>query len=289
MMSDIWYALQDQNKYFYHYTNSSAFAEGILAAGKLRFSRFQNVNDPRESKNWLFGYYNTNSIDLDFQVIEEKLNESLKHSWRVGCFASDPYEALVTKKREDAGEDILGAIYERGHSRPRMWAHNGENYKGSCLVFDKAKLDADIRASAKAMGSVVYAREVEYRNPRVVVKLGRPDALMISVDEINRLGFDGAVQAHISRHWKELFFLKSRDWEQEREYRWVVSGNGNEDFYIDIRNALVGIALGNHFPDTLKPDVAKYAQANPVSLAIMNWKNGVPQPHPHHWRLLVPS
>jgi hypothetical protein len=252
----------------------------------LRFSRFLNVNDPRESKYWRFGY--TGGDPAKDRLIEEKLNHSLKHLWRIGCFVSDPYEALITKRREDLGEDILGAVYERGHSRPRMWAQYGENYKGACLVFDKAKLDSDIHTLSREMGFKVFADKVDYRNPRVVFDLRRPGALMIYVDEINRLGFDGAVQAHVSRHWKELFFLKSRDWEQEREYRWLVGGKRDEDFYIDIQNSLVGIALGDLFPDDLKDEVGQFSRSNPaISVAIMRWQNGVPQPDHMPWRLLI--
>ena len=138
-------------------------------------------------------------------------------------------------------------------------------------------------------GSTVYADKVVYRNPRVVPKIGQPDALMISVDEIDRLGFGSAVEAHITRHWRELFFIKARDWEQERECRWVVSGMSNEDFYIDIQNSLVGIALGDLFPDDLKGEIGRFARSGSVSIAIMNWQNGVPQPHPTHWRLLADS
>jgi hypothetical protein len=180
-MSDIWYMLQDCERYVYHYTRASTLVDSILPSGQMRFSRFQYVNDPRESKDWLFNYRSVRA-DLNFAVgpIETKLNQLLKHSWRVGCFASDPYEALVTREREDRGEDILGALYERGHSRPRMWAQYGDDYSGACLIFEKATLDADIRSFCKGVGSTVHAGKVVYRNPRVVPNLTQPDALTIS-------------------------------------------------------------------------------------------------------------
>lgn len=227
--------------------------------------------------------------DFDLGNISVKLNDSLKYSWRIGCFVSDPYEALVTKTREDRGEDIISAIYERGHSRPRMWAQYGENYSGACLVFDRAKLDAAIRTDSKTVGCTVHAGKVEYRNPTVVPDLSKPNALTIHLDEIRRLGLNAAVEAHVSRHMKDLFFLKARDWEQEREYRWIVSGQNNEDLYINIESALIGIALGDRFPDDIKRKVGLYAESRPVHIAVMNWQNGVPQPAPSHWRLLLQS
>jgi hypothetical protein len=189
------------------------------------------------------------TLDNNTKKIQDKLNQRLKHSWRVGCFGSDVYEALATNDRGDRfSKDIIGAMYERGHSRPRMWAQYGDNYKGACLVFDKRQLDADIRSTAYAEGLVVYADRVKYENPEVVLNLRKPNGLNIFIDDINRLGFDKTAEAHISNYWEELFFLKSRDWEQEREFRWLVQGNRDQDFFVDISNSLVGIALGDRFP-----------------------------------------
>jgi hypothetical protein len=111
--------------------------------------------------------------------------------------------------------------------------------------------------------------------------------LTISVDEIDRLGFGDAIEAHISRHWKDLFFVKARDWEQEREFRWLVRGNGDEDFYVAIRNSLVGIALGDRFPNPFKVAVGHFCESHGTSVAVINWQNGVPQPRTTHWRLLL--
>lgn len=290
-MNDIWYGLQDHERYVYHYTSSSTLADYILPTGKLRFSRFEIVNDPRESKEWIFSYFTQIGLELGPEAtdpIGTELQKALKHLWRVGCFASDPYEALVTKQREDQGEDIIGAIYERGHSRPRMWAQYAENYQGACLVFDKEQLDSEIRATATAQGLKVQSGLVDYRNPQVLPKLGKPDALVIFLDEVQRLGFNRFVDVHVERWWKDLFLVKPLDWEQEREFRWLVSGS-DDDFFVDIRKSLVGIVMGDRFPDGCKPAVGDFAQANDVSPAIMDWQNGVPQPKPTHWRLLQVS
>jgi len=125
----MWYMLQDADRYVYHYTGAAVLTDHILPGGRLRFSRFGNVNDPRESKNWVFNYHMVQCCleTADEDQIKRDLNLRLKDSWHVGCFVSDIYEALSTKQREDRGEDIIGAMYERGHSRPRMWAQYGDN------------------------------------------------------------------------------------------------------------------------------------------------------------------
>ena len=286
-MTDVWYALKNQDRYVYHYTRAATLINHILPSRRLRFSRFQTVNDPRESRDWLFAVYSLEPGDYDFEDLQRRLNASLKHSWRLGCFVSDPYEAVINKQREDKGEDILGAMYERGHSRPRMWAQYAEDFAGACLVFDRGKLDEGITACADAVGAVVYKGPVEYRNPRIAPDLTRLSARYVSRHEIVQLGLDVAMERHISRHWKELFFLKARDWEQEREYRWLVSGKENEDFFVDICDSLAGIALGDRFPDCLKPKVARQIESWEVKVAIMGWRNGVPQPDPTLPRLLA--
>ena len=92
-------------------------------------------------------------------------------------------------------------------------------------------------------------------------------------------------ELHVARYWRDLFLVKPRDWEQEREFRWLVSGD-DDDFFVDIRDSLVGIALGDRFPESHKPAVGEFAGVNSVNPVIMEWKNGVPQPNPTHWRLL---
>ena len=288
-MTDVWYMLQGVDRYVYHYTSAATLTDHILPSGRLRFSRFQYVNDPREAKDWSFDYHGESAgSDFDVQAIQKELNERLKHKWRVGCFVSDVSGALVTKERDDRGEDTLSALYDRGHSRPRMWAQYGESYEGTCLVFDKQKLDSEIRSGVNMANLIVHAARVEYKNPPVVRAI-LPNALMISLDELEKLGIDEFATAHVQRHWKDFFFLKAEDWEQEREFRWLVQGERDEDFFLDIRDSLAGILLGDRFPVGRKPAVGNYALANGVSVAVMEWRNGVPQPTPTHARILTNS
>jgi len=74
-----------------------------------------------------------------------------------------------------------------------------------------------------------------------------------------------------------MSLVKCWDWEAERNYRWLIRGDGEEDFFVGIRDSLVGIALGDGFSNELKNLVASYAEDNPVSLAVLEWQNGMPQ------------
>ena len=109
-MNDIRYSLQDHERYVYHYTKSRTLLDSILTTSEFRFSRLEDVNDPRESKAWLINYYSAAPpLDFDAKVVGAKLNDLLKHSWRMGCFVADPYEAVITKARKDRGDGISPA------------------------------------------------------------------------------------------------------------------------------------------------------------------------------------
>jgi len=289
--SDMWYQLRDKDRYVYHYTKSSTFAERIIPGMKLRFSQFENLNDPREYKNWDFDYFALKMRDdIDFTKLELELNRLLKHSCRVGCFVADTTNSVASPQGIDDGTiDIFQAAYERGHSRHRMWAQYGEDYAGVCLVFDKEKLGRTIQSTAKGQNLDVFAGHVEYENPAVIFGAGQPHGLHISIDEIDSIGIDKTAKRHFFRYGKDLFFKKSKDWAQENEYRWLVTGNSEDDFFIGIEDNLIGIALGDKFPSQHLNVVHRMARTNSIQLMRMEWKNGYPQPKPELWGKRLPT
>jgi Protein of unknown function (DUF2971) len=288
-MSDIWYLLKKHDSYVYHYTKAETLTEYILPHQQLRFSRFAEVNDSRESKEWVFSFVSATNFNPNFPEIEAQLNQTLKHSWRIGCFVCDPPQATMVG-REEPGADTVQRADERGHSRPTMWAHYALRDTGACLVFDRVKLDAAVRGVIRTPLPAVYARRVVYENRRAVITLGRPEALTVALLHINREGWAAAIDTHVKEHLDELYFRKSLDWQSEREYRWAVRDVGMQDFFVPIQSSLIGIALGDQFPEGRRAAVANFVRVNPdVELAIMGWQNGFPQPMTTHWRLLEPT
>jgi len=162
-----------------------------------------------------------------------------------------------------------------------------DNYQGACLIFEKHQLDSDVKETAAAYGLNVHAEHVNYRNPNPLPNFSKLNELSIFVDELNHVGIDQYVANHVAKYWRELYFVKIRDWDQEREFRWLISGDGGEDFYVDIKHSLVGILMGDRFPDDRKSVVGSYALDNNLGVALMDWKNGFPQPAPTSARLLI--
>lgn len=251
----------------------------ILPTRKLRFSRFENVNDPRESQDWALSFMRYSSLlDAHVAQISTDFNHHLKHDWRIGCFVADKPEAVVSRQREQQGHDLINAPYERGHSRPAMWWHYGARYRGACLVFDRARLDAAVRAASEAARPPLSGR-VEYCNPSPLISFSNSgNALAVDCDSVRRWGVDEAARRHLQRHAKMLLFTKLLDWEPEREYRWAVPVESDDDFFLDIERCLVGIIVGDKFPQSLRSGIGEYARSNKVEVGYMTWQNGFPQP-----------
>jgi hypothetical protein len=279
-VSDVFYSLKDDKEFVYHYTTSSTLVNHILCEGRLRFSKFGNVNDPIDARPWSFGYYGSTAyIGTDTRPYAVR---QLKDQWAVGCFVSDIPAALVTKEREDEGEDILmGPLHERGHARPPMWWWYAERHCGACLIFDRAKLERQIRSSAGERR--VFAQLVEYRHTPIVSAVsGLPGPRDLSLDGIALSGLDCVADEHIVRHKNSLFFLKGRDWEHEREFRFAVNTT-DEYFYVKFGDSLAGLLLGECFPARYKQSVGEYGLANRnLHIAMMTWPGGLPQPRPVH-------
>lgn len=288
-MTGIWYALNDEHRFVYHYTNPIAI-ESILRSGRLRFSRFEGVNDPREAKDWTFGYSTWSGLPLEnMAAISAEATLRLKRNIRIGCFVSDVYESLVTRPREDAGEDIIRAPYERGHARPAMWHFYGEKHTGACLVFFRDALNSAILSTVpSSIRSLIRSAQVRYDNPHTLPKLDGNDALILNVDHVGQIGLGNALMAHFSRFADELFFVKAKEWEREREYRWLIPWDAAAEFEVAFVDSLTGILVGDKASASLKRVVGEYAHLNRnVHVAEMRWQNGFPQPIPTHWRLLL--
>ncbi len=85
-------------------------------------------------------------------------------------------------------------------------------------LFQHPQPEAEVAVTlVKDLHRADRACRVEYRNPPPLHSIGQPDPLMMSMDAVEHLGLDRAVESHIAQHWKELFFVKARDWEQEGE------------------------------------------------------------------------
>jgi hypothetical protein len=154
-MDNPWYLLSDADKYVYHYTSAAVALNFVIKNGILKFGRFKTVNDPRESIDWSFGYASLEGPVGDTGNISREVNAILKGNCNLCCFVSDDSSATTNQETRST----MPNMYERGHSRPRMWAQYAKNHSGVCLVFDRQKLHRTFKNWSAANGATIHLGE----------------------------------------------------------------------------------------------------------------------------------
>lgn len=254
---------------FFHYTTREAAFEHILPTGQLRFSTYEQMRDPLESRPWQFTgawFVNPENPHLG----EEQLFSFYRGSH--GVFQLAHLLALTV----DAGGYAPDAEhFAKGWSRARMWEQYAENHAGVCLVFDQERLKANIAANLEEqLGIRPYHRNVEYS------QTGGESYINLPLAKFPKKIDDAFVQQYIEAHNDELFFQKTLDWQAEHEYRFVTTASPDEPLYAAYGNALVGIVVGWKIPDWERPAAIEAAHAVGIEPVEMNWSMGRPGPVP---------
>jgi hypothetical protein len=169
-----------------------------------------------------------------------------------------------------------------------MWAQYADNHKGACLVFRKELLDRAIRDYARHRRLQVYRGRVHYQECSVVSNFAF-GPFSFSGDEVLRHGVPRAAKLHVERYFRELYLNKNPDWEAEREFRWLLRGDDANAELVPFGNALVGVALGDKFPEELKALVGRFKARNDLDVVRMDWRRDFPQPKPRTLRMLLPE
>lgn len=239
--NDAWFTLYnkrfDSNRFLYHYTNIDKAAM-ILHGNSLKFSKVNTMNDTLESKPKVIlnglQQEKTTSLIEHFRITNNQYVQLL-------CFSRD-----YPLKEEQVDQVRYCSDYSgRGFAFPRMWAQYASNNNGVCFVFDKAAIfdliEESVGASLIAYGDVNYIDEF----PKIDVNLKVVDKLLnISAkDEVAR-SLNDADFLKSNRCFVQYNYLsKLKDWEHEREYRYVAYG-ANDFFVHNISKALCGIIIG---------------------------------------------
>ncbi len=194
----------------------------------------------------------------------------LKHGCKILCVSED---AVNVWKQNIAG---------RCYGRVRMWAQYAGNHTGVCLIFDKEALDQILKNTLQARGTLVSG-PVKYRDfwgdtgsTDWITHMG---AFMLSADEIKTHGLENVLQRVRNRYIKTFFFEKSKDWESETEYRWILLGETDEPEFVPLNNSLRAILLGIDFPHNRLAEVHNYCRQYQTHLSRIVWSNGMPSVH----------
>lgn len=258
---------QTPDRLLYHYTSAETTRDHILRTQTLRFGSFTKTNDPKEKKQWEFSPGTNGATDFKTVRTDEistKLSNALKQNTKIACFCRD---------RQPLTGDQLRDIFQRGWSKPRMWAHYAKNRTGVCLVFDRQLLEL---AVCKTFGfyTKIYRGDVSYLNRSVVFDWAGD--FSAHMDAINQLGFEKYVEAHFQKFVRSLFFEKMVDWRDENEFRWIIADNDPHDKYVEISSSLVGVIYGDETASECIRQIVEMTQDLNVYHMALKWKNSSP-------------
>ena len=259
----------DTTKCFFHYTTRDAAFEHILPTGKLRFSKLEQMRDPMESKDlhWPAGW---------FPVGEDENVKQLAYS----DFARAATEIRRRTHLLALTVDALGyspgaEAFAAGWSRARMWEHYAEQHAGVCLIFDRRSLTDNLTADLEDQtGSRPFSEPVTY------TETGDEQAPFLDLTSIPDDIAGSFVPEFIEQNYFRLFFEKALDWETEHEYRFVTTAPADDPLYVDYGDALVGVVVGEKFPDWQKPAAIEAGRRAGVVTHILNWEMRRPLPTP---------
>lgn len=249
-----------------HFTTAQAAFEHIVPSGRLRMSPYRRMRDPFESKDLALAaaYF-----------VEGKPNAEAGYFATVaGINRIHDAMRLLSLTRDAEEYPDRDRLYAHGWARARLWEHYAEGHAGVCLAFDREELDRAITSELDALGSV-YSGPVEYTRRGFYGS----DANVLTDSSIFDPGTQPeAVARHIERHHRDLFFLKTEDWESEREFRYALMRPGEEEVYLNYDGSLRYVVIGERFPEWQIPAARAVCDCAGVELRRMSWNAGQPFP-----------
>lgn len=266
------YGLRDADRYLYHYTKAETALTHILPMNRLRLGRFENTNDPRETRRWRFSSHSpTSAVDLaghDLDALSDLVGGSLQKSARLVCMSRDTGPM--------AG-DHLSDVHRRGLALPRMWHSYGDEHRGVCLVLDRVKLIQAFDSAARATAGAAYSCHgpVGYSAHPLVGPAGAGE-FVVDVEAMERLGAERYVLSHLHSYLARLFFVKALDWRSEAEWRAVMFVTSNDECYVSIEQALVGVIHGDAVPAAVSEAIIRASDRPTVEHMGLYWWNGSP-------------
>jgi len=151
----------DPCKYVYHFTSANT-AAAILSTRTVRCSRFCDLNDPKESKNWSINYSARDaSIDLATRY-DIEINRHFRENVRVSCFTADSANGAEIPPHLRSTSEIFRSRSRRGFAHPRMWAMYADNWRGVCFVFDRNLLRDSAMRFAESRSASFLSDIVSY-------------------------------------------------------------------------------------------------------------------------------
>lgn len=232
-------------KNLYYYCKLSTAIEKILPQMSLRISPLENTNDPRENKDLVFSTI-SNINDNNLKIDNTFVNKLIKEDCKVLCFS------------------LSSGKYTAGYSYSAMWAHYAENHTGICLEIDK---DIFIEENKNIIQTDFFQKicYFDYETEKIIHPTVDYTKINDNADYIKKeFRFDNA---------KHIYFTKSKEWENENEFRLIHLSEEKNDEFCKIEKSLKNIYLGIKFNDFYLPSIKNLLFEPDVKIIKMKYKD----------------
>jgi hypothetical protein len=153
-----------------------------------------------------------------------------------------------------------------------MWSQYGEQHRGLCLVFSKARFGQQVLALRTAEQDRVYEGPVsdKYFSPEAI------NARTFNGDKLKEMSIEEYVAGHLDEHYKALFLEKAQDYRDENEYRFIFASSVSGFAYVPIDGCLEAVIVGVLLPTVYRDLIARLAQELGAEYKSLEWHNGCP-------------
>lgn len=260
--------LLDHEAWLAHYTRADTAFGFILPDRRLLMNPYSRMNDPFEREGLSFsaggGYGDAWTERFEYaNVVLRKVRATAR-------IASLSVAAATQAERHSAAYSLAAPW-----ARPRMWDQYGGAHAGACLVFDRHRLTQIAAQEGYECGAVAYSdggfADCEAaRAPQ--------DLAAMTNSEIEM-----AVHDHAQQNTRDVWYLKTRDWQGEHEYRFLFDPTlhraepfeADEPCYLPIGDSLRYVVLGQNFPSWRLSTVRERLSTYPgVQARRLAWSGG---------------
>lgn len=243
--------LKLDKEYLFHYTRSENYRK-ILDNQTLLFNNIHKTNDPYENKK--FDFFDITEIRKDEKSYET--DDEIRWFFNQLNRIKNRIVRSLSLSKGVYNFNTLNEKNRPGYFLPRMWAQYGNNSKGVCFVFDKAKLLEQLKANLDDRYHF-FDGSIEYRDIT-------EETYSLSLEKIikNRrnevFGYKSANKQelmikNIIKNIHDYYFVKDTDWKGENEYRVIIinkKGNKNteaEIVKIEMDKVIECVIIGENF------------------------------------------
>lgn len=255
----------------FHYTKLETAIEKILPKNRLRFSSFENVNDPIEIISRSISiYWENNEINgehVDNIKYEDIVNTIRLEESKLLCFSMNNSDIRF------GGNSVLDRdnFFESGFFKLRMWDQYGNNHKGLCIALSKSQLEKDMCVNYDnyiwKSGAVSYNNSVLKAREAYQIKANNH-----LIDDFKNY----FLSDYLEENYAKLYFTKIKDWQNENEYRLLLIGLSGEEYYLNIKNSIRAIFCGLNFPNESFSTLRSIIDDNTIPIYQLDIKNGIP-------------